>query len=150
MSEYSTRIQTLLRNKPATLWSVSPTDSVYVALEKMAEKSVGALPVMDGSRLVGMFSERDYARKVVLEGRSSRETTVAEIMSTPVLTITPEHTIGECMEIVTNQRIRHLPVLDKDQVVGIISIGDLVNFVITEQQATIEHLHAYITGGKQA
>ena len=146
MSEYSAKIEIILKSKPANVWAVSPTDSVYEALELMADKGVGALPVMEGTQLVGIFSERDYARKVVLAGRSSRETKVSQIMSFPVLTVTPGHSIGECMEIVTDKRIRHLPVLENDQVVGMISIGDLVNWVITDQRATIENLHAYITG----
>jgi CBS domain-containing protein len=140
------KIGTILKSKGRQVWSVPPTASVFDAIEAMAEKQVGALPVMDGDRLVGIISERDYARKIILMGRSSRETPVTEIMSSPVLTVTPENTIGECMVIITEHRIRHLPVVDHDRVVGVVSIGDLVNWIISVQQETIKHLESYITG----
>jgi signal-transduction protein with cAMP-binding, CBS, and nucleotidyltransferase domain len=136
----------LMRNKGGGVWSLSPSSSVYDAIAMMAERQVGALLVMEGGRLVGIVSERDYARKVILQGRSSKDTPVAEIMSSPVITVTPVHSIGECMQIVTERRIRHLPVVEGDQVKGIVSIGDLVNWVVSEQQATIRHLEAFIAG----
>ena len=136
----------ILRKKTGGILSIAPSDSVYHAIEIMAEKGVGALLVMEGDALVGILSERDYARKVVLKGHTSKETKVAEIMSSPVISVSPKHTVGDCLRIITDSHIRHLPVTEDGAVVGVLSIGDLVNFVITEQQETIRHLKAYISG----
>lgn len=144
--ELTGNVGMLTRNKRGRVWSLPVTASVYDAIAMMAEKQVGALPVMDGARLVGIVSERDYARKVILQGRSSRDTPVVEIMSSPVITVTPVHSIGECMQIVTEKRIRHLPVVEGSEVTGMVSIGDLVNWVVSEQQATIRQLEAFIAG----
>jgi len=140
------RVRAILANKGPAIWSVSPESTVYEALMLMAEKDVGALPVVSEGKLAGIFSERDYARKVALMGRSSKEMRVSEIMTGEVITITPDHTVDECMRIVTEHRIRHLPVVEGDRLVGIVSIGDLVNAIISAQAATIEHLSNYITG----
>jgi CBS domain-containing protein len=147
MSELTTTVAAVLRQKADEgVLSISPHDSVYRAIEIMADKGVGALLVMNGDKLVGIVSERDYARKVVLQGHSSKEMQVSEIMSSPVLSVSLKHTVGECLRLITDNRIRHLPVTDAGAVVGVLSIGDLVNCVITEQQETIRHLHAYISG----
>lgn len=146
MSELATTIGTVLKQKAAEVWSTTPNASVYESIAMMADKKVGALPVIQQGALLGIISERDYARKVILQGRSSKDTPVAEIMTTPVIFISPQHTVADCMRIVSKNRIRHLPVLEKGQVVGMISIGDLVNWVITEQEKTIRHLEAYISG----
>jgi len=146
MTEFATPIRAVLRHKGGQVWSTVPTASVYEAIEKMAEKQVGALLVMEAGKPLGIISERDYARKVILKGRSSKETTVAEIMSSPVIAVSPQDTVGDCMRMVTEHRFRHLPVMEGDVVVGMISIGDLVNWMITEQQETIRHLEAYISG----
>jgi CBS domain-containing protein len=140
------RIQTLLKKKGYDVWRIAPDASVYDAIHLMAEKGVGALIVMDGPKLVGVISERDYARKIILEGRSSENTKISEIMSTEVITVGPDSRIEECMAMMTERRVRHLPVLDGDELLGVISLGDLVKYIIAEQQFVIEQMERYIAG----
>jgi CBS domain-containing protein len=134
----------LLRRKPQAVFSIEPEDPVLEAIRQMAEHGVGALLVMKGSELAGIVSERDYARKVILMGRSSSETPVWQIMSSPVMTVTPETSVQHCMQLMTDKRFRHLPVVENGRVVGVLSIGDLVRAVLEEQQRTIEDLEHYI------
>ena len=134
----------ILRDKGNQVWSIPPDVPIIEALRTMADRSVGALLVMDGGKLVGIVTERDYARKVALEERSSRQSLVREIMSTRVLCVKPEQTVHECMALMSDKRARHLPVLDHKKVVGVISIGDLVKAIIAEQQFEIAQLQHYI------
>ena len=139
-----TIVRHILEHKGGSLFAVDPEDPVLEAIRMMAEHHVGALVVMKGQTLQGIISERDYARKVILMGRSSAETPVWQIMSSPVLTVTPSQTIQECMQLMTERRVRHLPVVEGGTVVGVVSIGDLVKAVMDEQQQTIEQLESYI------
>jgi len=140
------RVKYLLAFKDKAVWSVEPEQPVLEAIRMMADKHIGALPVMRGEERMGIVSERDYARKVILMGRSSSDTPVWEIMSSPVTTVTPDESVHRCMEIMTEKRIRHLPVVERGRMIGIISIGDLVKAVIEEQQQTIDQLERYIAG----
>lgn len=139
-----TIVKKLIERKGRTLYAVEPEDPVLEAIRQMADHHVGALLVMRGTELQGIISERDYARKVILHGRSSAETPVWEIMSSPVITVTPNQTVQDCMHLMTERRVRHLPVVDGGRVIGMISIGDLVKAVIEDQQQTIEQLESYI------
>jgi CBS domain-containing protein len=140
-------VSQLLAEKGPDLYRLRPEDPVIDAIRLMAEKSIGALLIMDGEHLVGILSERDYARKVILLGRSSKDTPVSAIMTpTPLITVTPGSRVRECMRLMNNRRIRHLPVLDGDQVVGMLSIGDIVRAVIQAQDAEIQQLTQYIAG----
>jgi CBS domain-containing protein len=139
-------VQQLLDRKPRALYSVKPEEPVFTAIKKMAEHHVGALLVMNGDRLSGIVSERDYARKVVLLGRSSTETPVADIMTAKVITVSPRQNADDCMRLMTDKRIRHLPVMSGERVIGVLSIGDLVRAVIEEHERTIADLETYIHG----
>lgn len=139
-------VRTILKQKGSQVWSVTPTTMVYQAIEMMADKGVGALAVVSNKKIVGIVSERDYARKVILKGLSSRETPVGKIMSGTVLTATPDYTVDDCMRIMTGHRIRHLPVVQGEDLVGMISIGDLVKAIISTQAETIDQLTNYIEG----
>jgi len=139
-------ISAILEHKDRQIWAVAPEATVFDAIRLMSSKNVGALVVMEQKRLAGIISERDYTRKVILKGKSSRDTEVREIMSAPVVVVSPEHSVEECMRIVTEHRVRHLPVLDGDRVVGVVSIGDLVKWIISAQSTTINQLEGYITG----
>ena len=142
-----TTVRDILRGKGNQIWWVSPDTTVFSALELMAEKNVGALAVLDGENLVGMFSERDYARKIILKGKASKETSVEEIMSSEVTTVRPGQSVDECMALMTDKRIRHLPVFEGEKLVGLISIGDVVKAIISEREFIIKQLENYITGG---
>jgi CBS domain-containing protein len=139
-------IGTILHHKGAAVWTISPQATVFEAIQLLARKNIGALPVMEGDKLVGIFSERDYTRKVALEGKTSQTTRVRDILSTNVATIAPHETVEEAMRLMTEKRIRHLPVVEDDRVVGVVSIGDMVNWIISAQTATIDQLESYVSG----
>ncbi len=140
-------IEELLRTKASKeIWCISPRETVYDALQKLAEKDIGALLVMDGDRLVGIFSERDYARKIILKGKSSLKTPVQEVMTSEIITVSPEMSIERCMELMTQCHIRHLPVMEAGRLVGLVSIGDIVKAIISGQERFITSLENYITG----
>ncbi|HEX6510468.1 MAG TPA: CBS domain-containing protein [Chloroflexota bacterium] len=142
----ATTVAGLLENKGHDVWSIAPDATVYDAISRMAEKGVGALLVLDGERLVGIISERDYARKVILKDRSSKDTVVSTIMTRDVLTVRPSQSIEQCMALMTDRHIRHLPVVENGRVVGILSIGDLVKDIIADREYLIQQLEGYITG----
>lgn len=139
-------VSEILHYKGANAWSIAPDATVFQALQMMADKNVGALLVIEGGKLVGILSERDYSRKVVLKGRKSSETAVKEILSGDIIKVTPTHTVEDCMRLMTDHHVRHLPVLEGDSIVGIVSIGDLVNWIISAQTSTIQQLQTYIAG----
>jgi CBS domain-containing protein len=145
--DVSGTIEVILNNKARAIWSVSPDATVYDAIALMAEKNVGALLVMESDQLVGIISERDYSRKVMLKGKTSRNSFVHEIMTTELTTAHPSETVQECLQFMTDKHIRHLPVLADGKLLGVISIGDLVKHVISAQSATLEQLKDYIAGG---
>jgi len=143
-------VSEILCHKQPEVWSVGPDATVLRAIQIMAEKDIGALPVVEGNRLIGIISERDYTRKVILMGRSSRQTPVQDIMSRDPYTASPDEPIVECMRVMTEKKVRHLPVLDGENLVGILSIGDLVNWIISAQSVAIDQLEKYITGAYPA
>lgn len=142
----TTTVRDVLDEKGREIWSVGPDATVYQALVLMAERAIGALMVLEGGRPVGLLSERDYARKVILAGRASRDTPVRDVMTTRVVAVAPERTVEECMALMTDKRVRHLPVMEGERLLGVVSIGDLVKALIAEQRFIIEQLESYISG----
>ncbi|MGO8763822.1 MAG: CBS domain-containing protein [Limisphaerales bacterium] len=146
----SVPISSLLHHKGATVWTISPEATVFDAIKLMADKNIGALPVVSQGALAGIFTERDYTRKIALQGKTSKQTQVKEVLSREIISVTPEDTIEECMRLMTEHRVRHLPVLNGEELAGIVSIGDLVNWTISAQDATIAQMEQYIAGGAVA
>ena len=143
-------ISSLLHHKGGAVFSIAPEATVFEAIKLMSDKNIGSLLVMSGGKLVGIFTERDYTRKIALQGKTSRETKVGEIMPRNVISVTPDDSVEECMRLMTENRVRHLPVVEGGQVLGVISIGDLVNWIISTQNAAIEQMEQYIAGGVAA
>ncbi len=146
----SVPISSLLHHKGATVWTISPEATVFDAIKLMADKNIGALPVVSQGALAGIFTERDYTRKIALQGKTSKQTQVKEVLSREIISVTPEDTIEECKRLMTEHRVRHLPVLNGEELAGIVSIGDLVNWTISAQDATIAQMEQYIAGGAVA
>jgi CBS domain-containing protein len=140
-------VRELLREKGSQVWTIAPQATVYQALELMAEKNIGSLVVVERGQVAGMFTERDYARKVILKGRSSKTTAVGELMTTDVLYVGPDDTIENCMALMTDKRLRHLPVMENGELAGVVSIGDIVKVIISDREFMIRELERYITGG---
>ena len=139
-------VRSVLKQKGGVVWSIAPEASVYEALQIMADKGIGSLLVISSDKPVGVLSERDYARKVILKDKASRQTKVSEIMTAPVIAVTPGHSVDDCMRMMTAHRVRHLTVMDGEEVAGVVSIGDLVNWIISAHEETIDQLHNYISG----
>ena len=139
-------ISEILSHKGSQVWSIAPEAMVFDAIQLMADKNIGALLVKEGNKLVGILTERDFTRKIALKGKSSKQTAVREILSGEVIHVTPEHTVEECMRLMTDHRVRHLPVVEGDKIAGVVSIGDLVNWIISAQSHTINQLQTYISG----
>jgi len=146
MTTTSGTIGTILHHKGANVWTISPQATVFEAIQLLAERNIGALPVVEGDKLVGIFSERDYTRKVALEGKTSHHTKVREILTTNVSTISPNDTVEDAMRLMSEKHIRHLPVMENDRMVGFVSIGDMVNCIISAQSAAIDQMEAYLSG----
>jgi CBS domain-containing protein len=145
MNPYGT-ISEILSHKGSQVWSITPEATVFDAIQLMSDRNIGALLVTQGDRLVGILTERDYTRKIALKGKSSKQTAVKEILSGHIIHVTPHHTVEDCMRLMTENRVRHLPVLEDDRVLGVVSIGDLVNWIISAQSSTINQLQTYISG----
>ena len=143
------KVRNILQTKGNAIYSVEPDMMVYRAIELMCEKNIGGLLIVDNGKLVGIFTERDYARKLILKGKSSKDTPIKDLMTSNLVTVSPETSIDDCMRVMTGRKIRHLPVLDNGNLVGVISIGDVVHYVIEEQKSIIEHLEHYITGHQE-
>lgn len=139
-------IDAILKHKTSEIFTIPPEKTVFEAIQMMADKNIGALLVTSSGKLVGVISERDYTRKIALKGKSSKETPVREIISTPVIVVSPTHSVDECLRIMTENRVRHLPVVDADRILGVVSIGDLVNWVISAQDVAIKQMENYIAG----
>lgn len=144
--EITTSIGALLAEKETETWTIGPRETVFEAIALMAQRNIGALPVVENDRLLGMISERDYTRKVILLGRASRDTAVADIMSSELIAVAPEDTVQQCMRLMTDNRVRHLPVMEGSKLVGIVSIGDVVNWIIGVQSAAIDDLERFVSG----
>jgi CBS domain-containing protein len=142
----SVTIGTILHHKGAQVWTIPPGATVFEAIQLLAQKNIGALPVVEGNKVIGIFSERDYTRKVALAGKTSQKTLVREILSTDVITASSQNTIEDCMRLMTEKRVRHLPILEDEKLAGLISIGDLVNWIISAQSAAIDQMESYLSG----
>jgi len=143
------KVRNLLQTKGHDIFAVEPSIMVYRAIELMCEKNIGGLLIVENKKLVGIFTERDYARKLILKGKSSKDTPIRDLMTSNLVTVTPDTSVDDCMRVMTGRKIRHLPVLENGELVGLISIGDVVKFVIEEQKSIIEHLEHYITGHQE-